>query len=90
MSKLVDLTERRRWNSPVTEPEKAREPKFTPKLHTDDEFLDAMSTSDLLERLRNLSTECRQLKMTLMHRATDGNRHQMKSAIEDAERGFMS
>ena len=61
-----------------------------PKLETDDDFLDAMSTSDLLERLRNISTEVRQLKIRLMHRTTDGNRAQMKSAIEDAERGFMS
>ena len=65
-----------------------REPK--PKLETDDNFREAMSSADLLERLRNLSTECRQLKILLMHRATDVNRHQMKSAIEDAERGFMS
>lgn len=49
-----------------------------------------MSSADLLERLRNLSTEVRQLELRLMHRATDGNRDQMVSAIDDAKRGFMS
>jgi len=53
MGNLVDLTQRRRWKSPATEPEKVREPPA--KIATDGEQRDDLDSEAILAEMMRLA-----------------------------------